>query len=109
MTPIPVREVSRDTIVTAAKEAIAVTRDRAQAVSTPLARRLLKVARTHDRFMLGSWYRGDCGCLVGNLHGPDIDAGRLTEAEYLVGIHFEESLLHLRANPHPRTILEVTS
>lgn len=93
---IPVREVSRDVIVKAAKRAIAQARDEGETISLSLARRLLKVARTNDRFLLGMWYKDGCGCLVGNLHGPDIDADRLPESEYQVGIQFDHLLRDFR-------------
>lgn len=112
MSETPVREVSRDVIVKAAKKAIARARQDEAIISTPLARKLMKVARAHDRFLLGAWYRASCGCLVGNLHGPTTDGDGLSTAEYSVGVYFDEALRDLKfgAPFTPQvTILEVTS
>jgi hypothetical protein len=60
--------VSREVVVRSAETAIREARAR-YTVPTVLVRRLMRVARTADEFVLGTWVRGDCGCLVGNLLG----------------------------------------
>ncbi len=105
---IPVHEVSREIIVKAARASIRATRGRGTPVSLGLARRVMKTARAHDRFLLGTWYRGDCGCLIGNMLGHG-DSDEMTEAEFRIGLEFERLLSDFRPPVIPRTILEVTS
>lgn len=111
MKDLSVREVDRETIVTAARKAIKSARaEYGESVPTPLVRRLMKVARTHDKFSLGQWRWGDCGCLIGNLHGPGPwGADGLSDAEYTVGLRFDAILRPLRDDLGRPTILEVVS
>lgn len=109
----PVVEVSRDTIVTAARNAIATARALGVIVSTSRVRQLMRTARTHDRFALGEWRMEGCGCLVGNLLGERLtNIELLAEPLYRVGIEFDRELSGLRGSdkfaPVP-TILQVTS
>lgn len=85
--------VSRDEILSAAKVAIAETRAGVDcnpvAVTTATARRVLKVARTDEKFLLGDWHIGSCGCLIGNLIGEGVNYDKLPEDLYRIGIKFD--------------------
>lgn len=90
--------VDRETVVNAAEAAIRFARkDRGAEVDTPLARRLMRVARTAPAFALGDWVVGGCGCLVGTLHNATelsgFDADLLPAEEYAVGMEFEDALI----------------
>lgn len=81
----------REKVVRAARRAIDKSRRLYGAdvdISTSLVRRLMRVARTHNEFAVGTWYiDGRCGCLVGNLLGSGF--GRLSPAEEAIGLSFD--------------------
>lgn len=87
-------EMDRDLVVGAAQRAIAATRESGFEVSLGLVRRLLRVARTNPEFAMGDWFiAGRCGCLIGNLYGGPVVVDELSEAEYRVGLEFDDALL----------------
>lgn len=86
-------EMDRDLVVRAAQRAIAATRESGFEVSLGLVRRLLRVARTNPEFAMGDWFiAGRCGCLIGNMYGGPVVVDRLSEAEYRVGLEFDDAL-----------------
>lgn len=89
---VTVFEVPRDTVVKAARAAIAAAREDGATVPTPLVRRLMKVARTETDFALGDWWVGSCGCLIGNLYGEHIDVEDIPDPEYPIGVKFDAEL-----------------
>lgn len=54
-----------------------------------MVRRLMRVAREHDEFLVGGWRRGKCGCLLGNLYGDEFNWRRLPQVEYRIGLQFD--------------------
>lgn len=108
MSTIRTYKVSREGVVQAAQEAIKRAREELH-VSTPLVRRLMKVARTAPEFAIGTWYiNGRCGCLVGNLLGQkSMYTGAMTVAEELVGVDFD-ALIRDQLSPRAQKHLNET-
>lgn len=106
------KSIPRDEIVEAAQSAIATTRAKGDIVPTSLVRRLMKVARTHDEFLLGGWRLGSCGCLIGNLYGPGMPLGaggmcaNVPDLEVSLGIDFDNALEGHR-HWNRKTVLQV--
>lgn len=108
----------RETVVRAASQAIRDAREAELVVSRSLASRLLRIARTAPEFALGQWVApGRCGCLIGNLiatreelegfenvEGLHFQVGRLTRAEYRIGMRFDR-LIFEAMSPRQRVRL----
>lgn len=86
-------QVSRDQIVRSARAAIASTRREGYEVETPLVRKLMRIARTRDAFAMGSWWVGECGCLIGWLYDDEVEGDALDATEGFLGVRFDTELL----------------
>lgn len=88
-----VLNVARAKIVRSAQDAVRRARELGHLVTPADERRLLRVARKHPEFTLGSWWNRErgCGCLTGNLLGTD-GVRQQGEVFYRIGLAFDTAL-----------------